>query len=232
MVHVLVIEDDPGIRSAVTRALQARGHAVDSAADGLTGLQVMLTQNPETVILDLGLPDISGERLLGMIRAASQVPVIIATARDDEGMIVQLLDEGADDYVVKPYDPAHLEARIRAVLRRSGAGGDEDPAAAVMKVGGLTVDPARRTAEIDGTPLDLTRLEFDVLAYLAENPGRVVSRKELLREVWQRTDSARTVDVHLSWLRRKLGDDVDNPRFLHVHRGVGIMLEDSEESGA
>jgi DNA-binding response OmpR family regulator len=95
-------------------------------------------------------------------------------------------------------------------------------------VGGLTVDPARRTAAIDGKPLDLTRLEFDVLAYLAANPHRVISRKELLREVWQRTDSARTVDVHLSWLRRKLGDNVEDPRFLHVHRGVGIMLEDAQ----
>jgi DNA-binding response OmpR family regulator len=227
MVHVLVIEDDPGIRSAVTRALLARGHAVDTAPDGLTGLQVLLTQNPDAVILDLGLPDIAGERLLSMIRAAGQVPVIVATARDDEGMIVQLLDAGADDYVVKPYDPAQLEARIRAVLRRAGAAGEDDPQRTRLQVGGLSVDPARRTAEIDGRPLDLTRLEFDVLAYLAAHPGRVISRKELLREVWQRTDSARTVDVHLSWLRRKLGDDVESPRFLHVHRGVGIMLEDA-----
>ena len=228
MVHVLIIEDDPGIRTAVTRALQARGHAVDSAADGLTGLQMLLTQNPETVILDLGLPDITGDRLLSMIRAASEVPVIVATARDDEGLIVKLLDAGADDYVVKPYDPAHLEARIRAVLRRAGGGGDDESNRLRLKVGGLTVDPARRTADIDGRVLDLTRLEFDVLAYLASNPGRVISRKELLREVWQRTDSARTVDVHLSWLRRKLGDNVESPRFLHVHRGVGIMLEDAE----
>ena len=228
MVHVLLIEDDPGIRSAVTRNLLSRGHAVDSAADGLSGLQAMLTQDPEAVILDLGLPDISGERLLSMIRAASQVPVIVATARDDEGLIVKLLDAGADDYVVKPYDPAHLEARIRAVLRR--AGGEEELGRSPLKVGDLLVDPARRTAEIDGRPLDLTRLEFDVLAYLAANPGRVISRKELLREVWQRTDSARTVDVHLSWLRRKLGDDVDNPRFLHVHRGVGVLLEDATVS--
>lgn len=227
MVHVLLIEDDAGIRSAVTRNLLARGHAVDSAADGLTGLQLLLTQNPEAVILDLGLPDISGDRLLSMIRAASQVPVIVATARDDEGLIVKLLDAGADDYVVKPYDPAHLEARIRAVLRRAGGGLEEAAPQPAMKVGGLAVDPARRTASIDGQALDLTRLEFDVLAYLAANPSRVISRKELLREVWQRTDSARTVDVHLSWLRRKLGDDVDDPRFLHVHRGVGIMLEDA-----
>ncbi|MCU0278227.1 MAG: response regulator transcription factor [Candidatus Nanopelagicales bacterium] len=232
MVHVLLIEDDPGIRTAVTRALLARGHAVDSAPDGLTGLQMLLTQDPETVILDLGLPDISGDRLLSMIRAASGVPVIVATARDDEGLIVQLLDAGADDYVVKPYDPAHLEARIRAVLRRGGPTTDDDAARSALKVGGLTIDPARRTADIDGRALDLTRLEFDVLAYLAANPGRVVSRKELLREVWQRTDSARTVDVHLSWLRRKLGDDVDDPRFLHVHRGVGIMLEDAAAGSA
>ncbi len=225
--HVLLIEDDPGIRTAVTRALLARGHAVDTAPDGLTGLQSLLTQNPEAVILDLGLPDITGEQLLSMIRAATTVPVIVATARDDEGLIVELLDAGADDYVVKPYDPAQLEARLRAVLRRAGAT-DDDASRVRFTVGGLSVDPARRTAEIDGRPLDLTRLEFDVLAYLAANPGRVISRKELLREVWQRTDSARTVDVHLSWLRRKLGDDVDSPRFLHVHRGVGVMLEDAQ----
>ncbi|MBK6762942.1 MAG: response regulator transcription factor [Micrococcales bacterium] len=229
MVHVLLIEDDPGIRTAVTRALLARGHAVDTAPDGLTGLQSLLTQNPEAVILDLGLPDITGEQLLSMIRAATTVPVIVATARDDEGLIVELLDAGADDYVVKPYDPAQLEARLRAVLRRAGAT-DDDASRVRFTVGGLSVDPARRTAEIDGRPLDLTRLEFDVLAYLAANPGRVISRKELLREVWQRTDSARTVDVHLSWLRRKLGDDVDSPRFLHVHRGVGVMLEDAQDT--
>ena len=228
MVHVLLIEDDPGIRTAVTRSLLARGHAVDTAPDGLTGLQSLLTQNPEAVILDLGLPDITGEQLLSMIRAATTVPVIVATARDDEGLIVELLDAGADDYVVKPYDPAQLEARVRAVLRRAGGAADDEGSRVRLTVGGLSVDPARRTAEIDGRPLDLTRLEFDVLAYLAANPGRVISRKELLREVWQRTDSARTVDVHLSWLRRKLGDDVESPRFLHVHRGVGVMLEDAQ----
>jgi DNA-binding response OmpR family regulator len=224
--HVLLIEDDPGIRTAVTRALHSRGHAVDSAATGLDGLQALLRDAPDVVILDLGLPDIDGERLLTMIRAAGRTPVIVATARDDEGLIVELLDAGADDYVVKPFDPAHLEARIRAVLRRSGAEATPDPSANTLTVGGLTVDTARRTADIDGDPMQLSRLEFDVLAYLAANPGRVVSRKELLREVWQRTDSARTVDVHLSWLRRKLGEDPDHPRFLHVVRGVGIMLED------
>lgn len=224
MAHVLLIEDEPGIRTALLRALTTRGHAVDTAPTGMDGLQAMLAGSPDVVVLDLGLPDIPGERLLGMIRAVSQVPVIIATARDDEGLIVKLLDAGADDYVVKPYDPAHLEARIRAVLRR--AGGSEPAAEPLIHIGGLLVDRARRAASVDGQPMELTRLEFDLLAYLAANPGRVVSRSEILREVWQRTDHARTVDVHLSWLRRKLGDDPAEPRFLHVNRGVGIMLED------
>ena len=225
MAHVLLIEDDAGIRTAVVRALLGRGHAVDSAATGLDGLQSMLTGDPEAVVLDLGLPDVDGERLLGMIRAVSQVPLIVATSRDDEGLIVRLLDAGADDYVIKPYDPAHLEARIRAVLRRTSAVADQ-VAEPPLRVGGLRVDRSRRTADVDGHPVELTKLEFDLLAYLAANPGRVVSRGELLREVWQRTDAARTVDVHLSWLRRKLGDTPAEPRFIHVNRGVGVMLED------
>ena len=225
MAHVLLIEDDMRIRAAVIRALTARGHACDAAATGLDGLQALLAQAPDVIILDLGLPDINGDRLLGMIRAVSDVPVLIATARDDEDEIVRLLDSGADDYIVKPYQPTHLEARIRAVLRRSGGGPDE-PVAPPIRVGGLVVDRVRHTADVDGRPLELTRLEFDLLAYLAANSGRVVSRKELLREVWQRTDSARTVDVHLSWLRRKLGESQDAPRFLHIHRGVGVILED------
>jgi len=228
--HVLLIEDDPRIRTAVVRALHSRGHAVDSAGTGLDGLQSMLTGGPDVVVLDLGLPDVTGERLLGMIRAVSQIPVIIATARDDEGLIVKLLDAGADDYVVKPYDPAHLEARVRAVLRRSAAAAEQAPEPP-LTVGGLVVDRARRSATVDGRLIDLTRLEFELLAYLATNPGRVISRGELLREVWQRTDAARTVDVHLSWLRRKLGDSPTEPRFIHVNRGVGVMLEDRLEAG-
>lgn len=225
MAHLLLIEDDATIRSALIRALSARGHTVDSAGDAMSGLQRMLADPPDAVVLDLGLPDLSGERLLTMIRAVSDVPVVVATARDDEGLVVRLLDRGADDYVVKPFDPSQLEARVRAVLRRAGTGADAT-APVVHRVGGLTVDPGRHVAELDGRVLDLTPLEFDLLTYLAANPGRVVTRRELLREVWQRTDSGRTVDVHLSWLRRKLGETAEQPRFLHTVRGVGIRLED------
>lgn len=229
MAHLLLIEDDPAIRSALIRALASRGHAVDSAADAMSGLQQMMAQPPEAVVLDLGLPDLPGERLLTMIRAVSDVPVVVATARDDEGLVVRLLDAGADDYVVKPFDLSQLEARVRAVLRRTSGSGSTPPASPVHRVGGLTVDPDRHVAQVDGQAIDLTPLEFDLLAYLAANPGRVVTRRELLREVWQRTDSGRTVDVHLSWLRRKLGETAEQPRFLHTVRGVGLRLEDGAQ---
>jgi two-component system KDP operon response regulator KdpE len=225
MAHLLLIEDDPSIRTALVRALTNRGHAVDAVGEAMSGLQRMVSDPPDAVVLDLGLPDLPGERLLPMIRAVSDVPVVVATARDDEGLVVRLLDAGADDYVVKPFDPSQLEARIRAVLRRSRAAvatGDRP----VHRVGGLTVDPTRHVAEVDGKPLDLTPLEFELLTYLAANPGRVITRRELLREVWQRTDGARTVDVHLSWLRRKLGESAEQPRFLRTIRGVGVRLED------
>lgn len=226
MAHVLLIEDDAGIRTSVSRALTARGHAVQSAASGLDGLHTLLSDRPEIVVLDLGLPDVPGERLLSMIRATDDTPVLIATANDDEEKVVALLDAGADDYIVKPYAPEQLEARIRAVLRRISSA-DDPRADQTMTCGGITVDLARHTVDVDGQPVELTRLEFDLLAHLVANQGRVVSRRELLREVWQRTDSVRTVDVHLSWLRRKLRDDPDQPRFIHVSRGVGVMLEDS-----
>ncbi len=137
-----------------------------------------------------------------MLRAISDVPVIIATARDDEAEIVRLLQDGADDYLVKPFSGDHLHARIEAVLRRARTA----PATAPIRVGGLTVDPARREAALDGRPLELTRREFDLLAYLGARPDRVVSRKELLTEVWRQSyGDDQTIDVHLSWLRRKLG---------------------------
>ena len=206
------------------RSLGELGYAVASAATGMQGLSMAVDTRPDLVILDLGLPDIDGTQVLAMLRAVSDVPVIVASARDDDPSLIGCLDAGADDYVVKPYTTAQLEARIRAVLRRTANGGDERPRATV--VGGLTIDPAARTAELDGTRLDLSPREFDLLVRLAETPGDVVTKRQLLTDVWHQAwgGSDKTVDVHLSWLRRKLGESAAEPRYLHTVRGVGVRL--------
>lgn len=172
-------------------------------------------------MLDLGLPDIDGLELLKMIRAVSRVPVIAATARDDEHVIVRTLDTGADDYLVKPFSAEQLEARIRAVLRRTGDGSE-----APITVGDLVIDRSARTVHLDGGELELTPREFDLLAYLAARCGQVVPKRELLAEVWHQPHGGpdKSVDVHLSWLRAKLGESASEPRYLRVVRGVGVKL--------
>jgi len=225
MASVLVVEDDQRIREVLARGLTAAGHVVRAESSGGAALAAVVDWQPDVVVLDLGLPDIDGRDVLGMVRGVSQVPVIVATARDDEAQIVALLDAGADDYVVKPYAAAQIEARIRAVLRRGGGG--DGPATTELQLGGLVVDTARRAARLDGKDLDLTRLEFDLLACLARRSPEVVTRRELLAEVWRQPygGTDKTVDVHLSWLRRKLGETAAAPRYLHTIRGVGIKLE-------
>jgi DNA-binding response OmpR family regulator len=222
---VLVIEDDQPIRESLARSLVAAGHGVRTEATGAAALTAVVEWQPDVVVLDLGLPDIDGADVLRMLRGVTAVPVIVATARDDEGEIVRLLDRGADDYVVKPYSAAQLEARIRAVLRRGDQAADGDGGEGIA-VGGLVVAPGRREATLDGHPLDLTRLEFDLLAHLARRSPEVVTRRELLAEVWRQPFGGgdKTVDVHLSWLRRKLGETGSEPRYLHTVRGVGVKL--------
>lgn len=219
---ILLIEDDAGIRSALSRALSERGHAVHWQPTGLAGLQSVIDERPDVVLLDLGLPDVDGIQVLTMLRAVSAVPVIVVTARDDDMDIVRALDAGADDLVTKPFGSEHLEARIRAVLRRSGSPSAEGP----ITVGGLMIDQRTRTASLDGRPLELSRKEFDLLLALAQRAGEVVSKRELLAEVWRQPYGGgdRTVDVHLSWLRRKLGETAAAPRYLHSARGVGVRL--------
>jgi len=225
MSQLLLVEDDVAIRTALVRALSERGHGVRTAATGMAGLQEAVEKVPDLVVLDLGLPDIDGCTLLTMLRAVSKVPVIVATARDDESEIVRALDAGADDYVVKPFAADHLDARIRAVLRRVSPGGD---AGLVLRVGELLIDVPAHSATLAGRPLDLTRKEFDLLVHLAARPGVVVSKRELMAEVWRQPygGADKTVDVHLSWLRRKLGETADAPRYLHSVRGVGVKLVD------
>ncbi len=222
MAVLLLIEDDPRIRSALMRALTERGHAVSAEAAGMPGLQRVLDDPPDLVVLDLGLPDVDGIQLLRMLRPVSAVPVIVATARDDDVATVAALDAGADDYVVKPFSAEQLDARIRAVLRRT-AGEDTG---SVLEVGDLVVDVRARTAVLGGESLELRPREFDLLAYLAARPGEVVSKRTLLADVWPLPygGADKTVDVHLSWLRRKLGETAVAPQMLHSVRGVGVKL--------
>ncbi|MGW5682401.1 response regulator transcription factor [Nonomuraea sp. NPDC003754] len=223
MVHVLLIEDDAAIRTALSRALTERGHAVSSSPTAMGGLHQVMDSRPDVVVLDLGLPDVDGCELLRMLRAVSATPVVVASARDAESEIVKALNAGADDYVIKPFGAEQLEARIRAVLRRGGAPAEEDQG---IEVGGLRVDVSAREATLDGVPLELSPREFDLLHYLAARRGRVVTKRELMVEVWQVPygGADRTVDVHLSWLRRKLGETAERPRYLHTVRGVGVKL--------
>lgn len=227
MSTVLLVEDDAAIRTSLTHALEERGYAVASAPTGMRALEMVLATAPDVVLLDLGLPDVDGLTVLGMLRAVNDVPVIVITARDDDSTIVAALDAGADDYVVKPFGLDHVAARIRAVLRRGTVGASEP----TIKVGDLEIDPATRRVTLDGNVLALTRKEFDLLFALASRRGEVVTKRTLLSEVWQQAYGGgdRTVDVHLSWLRRKLGETAASPRYLHTVRGVGIRLAEPDE---
>ena len=226
MPHILVVEDDPQVRSALVRALSEREYATSSAPSGMSGLEAAVREKPDLVVVDLGLPDVDGHEVLRMLRAVSAVPVIVATAREDEREIVRALDAGADDYLVKPFGAGQLDARIRAVLRRTAGEPGRDT---TLIVGGLRVSSKARQAWLDGALLDLTPREFDLLAYLAGRSGIVVTKRELLAEVWRQPYGAadKTVDVHLSWLRRKLGETAQQPRYLHTVRGVGVRLMDA-----
>ncbi|HEU5023666.1 MULTISPECIES: response regulator transcription factor [Actinomadura] len=225
MAQLLLVEDDAEVRSRLVRALGERGHAVASAPTGMDGIRRAVSARPDLVILDLGLPDLDGGEVLRMLRAVSSVPVIVATARDDEREIERILNAGADDYLVKPFGAGQLDARVRAVLRRA-----EDPGAAAreVRVGGLRMNAAAREAALDGRPLELSPKEFDLLFYLASRPGQVVSKRELLTEVWHVPlgGANKTIDVHVAWLRRKLGESASRPRYLRSVRGSGIKIVD------
>jgi len=225
VVHLLVVEDDEVIRRSLARGLIEQGATVSVVGSAVEAIKALSTERPDAVMLDLGLPDLDGADVLALIRAQGDLPVVVATARDDDREVVRLLDAGADDYLVKPFSAAQAMARVRAVIRRTSRGEPEERRAVV---GGLVVDVVSRTVEVDGRPVELNRKEFDLLLALASRPGRVVSKRQLLTEVWQQPwgGADRTVDVHLSWLRRKLGESAAEPRYLRSVRGVGVKLVD------
>jgi DNA-binding response OmpR family regulator len=232
MVHLLLVEDDEAIRRSLSRGLVEQGATVSTAGTAVEAIQALAVEKPDAVVLDLGLPDLDGADVLALIRAQSDLPVLIATARDGDREMVRLLDAGADDYLVKPFSAAQAMARVRAVLRR--VAGEEPEQGREVVVGGLVVDVVARTVTLDGREMELNRKEFDLLLALASRAGQVVSKRQLLAEVWQQPwgGADRTVDVHLSWLRRKLGETAAEPRYLHSVRGVGVKLVDPRADAA
>src|SRR6266496_1521803 len=220
MASVLLAEDDTSISEPLARALRREGYVVDVAPDGPRTLDRALGGGVDLIVLDIGLPDLDGLEVCRRIRAEGHgVPVLILTARADEVDTVVGLDAGADDYVTKPFRLAELLARVRALLRR---GTSETPV-----VQGVRIDADSRRAWLADDELLGRELEFDLLRVLVRDAGKVITREQIMREVWDTNwwGSTKTLDMHISWLRRKLGDDANNPHVITTVRGVGFRFE-------
>jgi two-component system response regulator RegX3 len=232
--NVLLVEDEESIVEPLREALGREGFDTSVARTAAEALELARADEPDVVLLDVMLPDGSGFDVCRELRRESSVPIIMVTARGEEADRIVGLEIGADDYVTKPFSAREVVARIRAVLRRTdGRPGGAAPADGTpLRVGELELDVARRTASFAGAPLELSRKEFDVLALLAAEEGRVVTRERLLEEVWDTTwfGSTKTLDVHVSGLRRKLGDDPSAPAYLRTVRGVGFRLAAPEDA--
>jgi two-component system response regulator RegX3 len=228
--RILLIEDEESISEPLERALGREGFDVTTAATAAEGRERFREQGPELVLLDVMLPDGDGRDLLREIRSTSRTPVVMLTARGEELERVLGLELGADDYVTKPFSAAELAARVRAVLRRADAGAP-DTGGAVLEAGDVRMDLGRHEATHAGEPLELTVKEYDLLRMLLEHAGRVVKREQLIRDVWDTSwfGSTKTLDVHVSALRRKLGDDPADPRYIHTVRGVGFRFAATDE---
>ncbi|WHU45320.1 response regulator transcription factor [Gordonia sp. L191] len=224
MTHVLLAEDDAAIAEPLARALAREGYGCEVVGTGTQALDRVADGRFELLILDLGLPEIDGLEVCRRVRVEQpELAVLMLTARTDEVDFVVGLDAGADDYVGKPFRLAELLARVRALLRRS-----QTPDDVVLEGGDLRLDARARRATLNGTDLVLANREFDLLRFLMERAGQVVGRDEILTEVWGSADlrSSKTLDMHISWLRRKIGDDRhDRPRHIVTVRGVGFRFD-------
>lgn len=226
--RILIIDDDTKLCRLVADYLRPLGYEVTAAHDGISGLETALTSRLDAVILDVMLPRLQGLEVLRRIRSESSVPVLMLTGRGEEADRIVGLELGADDYLPKTFSSRELLARLRAVIRRShlAAQRSSEEAWSKITIGDLSIDETGRRAELSGAPLALTAVEFDLLRSLAKSPGRVKTREQLLAEVADRSFDVfdRSIDVHISSLRKKLSDDPKAPRYIVTVRSAGYMM--------
>jgi two-component system, OmpR family, KDP operon response regulator KdpE len=228
MTRVLVVDDEPQIRRALAINLSARGYDVDMAASGEEALRQAATANPDAVLLDLGLPGIDGTEVVRTLRGWSNVPIIILSVRDTEHDKVAALDAGADDYVTKPFGIDELLARLRSALRRHLVPAD----ATLVQTDAFTIDLVASTAWRDGAEVHLTPTEWQLVSQLVRNPGRLVSQKSMLQQIWgpDHPKDTTLLRVHLAGLRRKLEPNPSQPRYFVTEPGMGYRFEPQQES--
>lgn len=221
--RILIIDDEPQIRRLLTVTLEAHGYRIDEAANGQDGVKMAETLRPDLIILDLSLPDTRGTLVLERIRAWSKVPVVILTVHDDESDKVFALDHGADDYITKPFSMGELMARVRVALRHVA----QSPADPIMTLGPLKIDLVHRVVERDGEAIKLTPIEYDLLRVLTLNAGRVMTHRQLLRQVWGEESyetESHYLRIYVGHLRKKIEDDPTRPRLIITEPGVGYRL--------
>ena len=229
---ILIAEDDPKTAKLIESYLLKESFSAILAPDGEVALKVFATAKPHLVVLDVMLPKVNGWTVCTSIRKTSDVPILFLTARDDEIDRLLGLEIGGDDYVVKPFSPRELVARVKAILRRKKPTSDQSRPATLKSVAGLSLDAEKRRFTLNGDVLSLTPLEFSLLRTLMMSPGRVFLRTELLDRIYPNGELVidRVIDVHIGKVRQKIGDDPANPKFIHTARGIGYRFVDYEES--
>jgi two-component system KDP operon response regulator KdpE len=228
MTRVLVVEDDPQLLRALVINLRARTYEVDATPNGSTALRLAAATPPDVVLLDLGLPDVDGLDVIRGLRGWSRVPILVVSARRAEGEKIEALDSGADDYITKPFSMEELLARLRVAVRRTGPATSEDDAPLVVRTKDFAVDLAAKKATRGGHGIRLTPTEWHLLEVLLRNPGRLITQRQLLQEVWGTSGSGHTnyLRVYMAQLRRKLEADPSHPRYLITEPGMGYRFEE------
>ena len=220
---VLIVDDEPQIRRFLRASLQAHDYQVIEAENGKEGVRACTVQKPDLLILDLGLPDIDGLEVIKLVREWSTVPIIILSLRSDDPDKIEALDRGANDYVTKPFSMGELLARMRVALRQ-GSGGESEP---VITAGEISIDLSKRLVTVSGTPVRLSRKEYDLLRILASHPGKVITHQQLLQEVWGQAyvEETQYLRVYIGQLRQKLEKEPAAPKYLITEPGVGYRLQ-------